>query len=62
MKHNEILREIDRAHVRASWQSCMARIVGDEELVKKFEARRDRLDAEWLRIYEEMKEGEHHGC
>ena len=50
MKQN--IKELDREIAKTTWKSCMARIVGDEELVQKFEEIRDQLNAEWLRLYD----------
>lgn len=60
MKQNEILRQLDKEIGKLTWKSCMARIVGDEELVQKFEEQRDELNGAWLRIYNE--EVMRHGC
>lgn len=56
MKNNELIRALDKEIAKTTWKSCMARIVGDEELVKKFEDIRDALNAEWLRLYEAERE------
>lgn len=56
MKNNEILRALDKAAVKATWKSCMSCIVGDEELMAKFEAERDAINADWLVAYKMLKE------
>lgn len=60
MKNNETLRLLDKEIAKTTWKSCMARIVGDEELVQKFEAERDELNGAWLYLYNE--EASNHGC
>lgn len=46
------IKELDKQISKATWCSCMAKIVGDEELVQKYETIRDQLNAEWLRLYD----------
>lgn len=55
MKNNEILKSLDRAAAKATWKSCMSCIVGDEELMAKFEEERDAINDEWLRAYKALK-------
>lgn len=55
LKNNEILRALDKAAVKATWKSCMSCIVGDEELMAKFEAERDAINDEWLKTYKALK-------